>query len=141
MLNKAKSAIYTFSVQWPEGVVLFAENFCKNSDLNKSGMYLPTFPFFSQLIWNCIIFLTPKMIKHIITSFDLLMASSPDGILVVVLYYILAELFNMCQKESCFPDCWKVSYVALVLRMLWKGLLGKKTTAQLVSFMWLVKSL
>ena len=24
---------------------------------------------------------------------------------------ILAELFNMCLKESCFPDCWKVSSV------------------------------
>ena len=27
------------------------------------------------------------------------------------LSYILAELFNMCLKESCFPDCWKVSLV------------------------------
>ena len=25
------------------------------------------------------------------------------------LSYILAELFNMCLKESCFPECWKVS--------------------------------
>ena len=25
------------------------------------------------------------------------------------LSYILAELFNKCLKESCFPDCWKVS--------------------------------
>ena len=25
------------------------------------------------------------------------------------LSYILAELFNMCLKEFCFPDCWKVS--------------------------------
>ena len=38
----------------------------------------------------------------------------PDCILVVVLKkyepersYILAELFNICLKESCFPDCWK----------------------------------
>ena len=27
------------------------------------------------------------------------------------LSYILAELFNMCLKNSCFPDCWKVSSV------------------------------
>ena len=27
------------------------------------------------------------------------------------LLYILAELCNMCLKESCFPDCWKVSLV------------------------------
>ena len=27
------------------------------------------------------------------------------------LLYILAELVNICLKESCFPDCWKVSSV------------------------------
>ena len=27
------------------------------------------------------------------------------------LSYILAELFNMCLKKCCFPDCWKVSSV------------------------------
>ena len=27
---------------------------------------------------------------------------------------ILAELFNKCLKESCFPDCWKVSSVVPV---------------------------
>ena len=32
------------------------------------------------------------------------------------LSYILAELFNMCLKESCFPDCWKVSLVAPVFK-------------------------
>ena len=32
------------------------------------------------------------------------------------LSYILAELFNKCQKESCFPDCWKVSSVVPVLK-------------------------
>ena len=45
-------------------------------------------------------------------------ASGPDCIPVVVLKncepelsYILAELFNMWLKESCFPDCWNVSSV------------------------------
>ena len=40
----------------------------------------------------------------------------PDCIPVVVLKkyepersYILAELFNICLKESCFPDCWKIN--------------------------------
>ena len=28
--------------------------------------------------------------------------------------YILAEFFNMQLKESCFPDCWKVSLVVPV---------------------------
>ena len=32
------------------------------------------------------------------------------------LSYILAELFNNCLMESCFPDCWKVSPVAPVLK-------------------------
>ena len=30
------------------------------------------------------------------------------------LSYILAEFFKTCLKESCFPDCWKVSLVVLV---------------------------
>ena len=45
----------------------------------------------------------------------------PDCILVEVLKnyepklsYILAELFNICLKESFFSDCWKVSSVVLV---------------------------
>ena len=47
--------------------------------------------------------------------------SGPDCIPVVALKeceselsYILAELFNMYLKESCFPDCWKVSLVVPV---------------------------
>ena len=27
---------------------------------------------------------------------------------------MLAELFNMCMKKPCFPDCWKVSSVVPV---------------------------
>ena len=30
--------------------------------------------------------------------------------------YILAELFNMCLKESCFRDCWKVSSLVSIFR-------------------------
>ena len=51
-------------------------------------------------------------------NLDLPKASGPDCIPVVVLKncelelsYILAELFSKCLKESCFPDCWKVSSV------------------------------
>ena len=32
------------------------------------------------------------------------------------LSYILAELFNKCLQESCFPDCWKVLSVVTVFR-------------------------
>ena len=32
------------------------------------------------------------------------------------LSYKLAELFNKCLKESCFPDCWKVSLVVPVFK-------------------------
>ena len=49
--------------------------------------------------------------------------SKVDCILVVILKnckpelsYILAELFNKCLKESCFPDCWKVSSVVPVFK-------------------------
>ena len=31
-------------------------------------------------------------------------------------YPILAELFNMCLEESCFPDCWKVSSVISIFK-------------------------
>ena len=54
-----------------------------------------------------------------------LKASGPDCIPVVVLKncepelsYILAELFNICLMESCFPDFWKVSSVAPVFNPL-----------------------
>ena len=32
------------------------------------------------------------------------------------LSYILAELFNIRLKVSCFPDCWKVSFVVPVFK-------------------------
>ena len=63
------------------------------------------------------------MVKKVIMNLDLSKASGPDCIPVVVLKncqselsYILAELFNKCLKESCFPDCWKVSSVVPVFK-------------------------
>ena len=63
------------------------------------------------------------MVKKVIMNLDLSKASRPDCIPVVVLKncgpelsYILAELFNKCLKESCFPDCWKVSSVVPVFK-------------------------
>ena len=56
------------------------------------------------------------MVNKVITNLDLSKASGPDFIPVVILKncepelsYILADLFNNCLKESCFPDCLKVS--------------------------------
>ena len=66
---------------------------------------------------------TPKMVKKVIINLDSSKVSGPDCIPVVVLKncepelsYILAELFNICLEESCFPDCWIVSSVAPVLK-------------------------
>ena len=65
-------------------------------------------------------------------NLDLSKASGPDCIPVMVLKhcglelsYILAELFNKCLKESCFPDCWKVSSVVLVFKNV-----GESSTAK-----------
>ena len=65
-------------------------------------------------------------------NLDLSKASDPDCIPLVVLKncepelsYILAELFNKCLKESCFPDCWKVSSVVPVFKNV-----GERSTAK-----------
>ena len=72
------------------------------------------------------------MVKKVIMNLDLSKASGPDCIPVVVLKncepelsYILAELFNKCLKESCFPDCWKVSSVVPVFKNV-----GERSTAK-----------
>ena len=56
--------------------------------------------------------LTPKMVKKVIMNLGLSKPSGLDCISAVVLKdcepefsCILAELFNKCLKESCFPDC------------------------------------
>ena len=78
---------------------------------NNSGISLPVFPSRTNLkLHNISVTLT--MVKKVITDLDLSKDLGPDCILVVVLKnrdhepsYILAELFNKCLKESCFPDC------------------------------------
>ena len=62
------------------------------------------------------------MVKKTIRNIDSSkIVKDRDFILVVVLKnyepelsYILAELCDMCLKEFCFPDCWKVSSVVPV---------------------------
>ena len=125
-------------------VELFAKNFFKNSNLGDSGISL-LISRTNLKLHN--ISITPKMVKKVITNFDSSKASGLDCIPLVVLKncepelsYILAKLFNMCLKESCFPKCWKVSSVVTVFTNAGKGL-QLKTTALLVFFLWLVKSL
>ena len=76
--------------------------------------------------------ITPKMVKKVKTKLGSSKASGPDGIPVAVLKncepklsYILAELFNMCLKEFCFPDCWKISSVVPVFKNV-----GERSTAK-----------
>ena len=85
------------------------------------------------------------MVKKVIMNLDLSKASGPYCISVVVLQnsqpelsYILAEVFNMRLKESCFPNCLKVSLVVPVFKMLGKGL-QPKNTALLVFFSVVIK--
>ena len=101
---------------------LSAENFSENCNLDDSGISLPVFASRTNLKQHNIS-VTPKMIKKVIKNLDLSKASGPDCIPMVVLKnnepkcsYILAELFAKCVKESCFPDCWKVSFVAPVFK-------------------------
>ena len=128
VLNKGKSAIPP-PFNRPEvlssasdKVKLFAKNFSKNSNLDDSGISLPVFPSRTNLKLHNIS-ITPKMVKKVITNLDSSKASGPDCIPVVVLKncepelsYIRAKLFNKCLKESCFPDCWKVSSVVPVFK-------------------------
>ena len=72
------------------------------------------------------------MIKKVITNLDLSKVSLPDCIPVVVLKHcepelssMLTELFSNSLKESCFPDCWKVSSVVSVFKNV-----GERSTAK-----------
>ena len=137
VFNKGKSAIPPL-FNGPEMLSsasdkakLFAENFSLNSNLDDSGVSLPVFPSRTNLKLHNIS-ITPKMVRKVVMNLDLSKASGPDCIPVVVLKncepelsYILAELFNKCLKESCFPDCWKVSSVVPVFKNV-----GDRSTAK-----------
>ena len=103
-------------------VKLFPENCSKNSNLHDSVISLPVFPYRTNLKLHNIS-VTPKIVRKVVVNLDLSKASGPDCIPVVVLKncepelsYILAELFNKCLKESCFPECWKFSSVVPVFK-------------------------
>ena len=102
-----------------------------NSNLDDSGISLRVFSSRTNLKLHNIS-VTPKMVRKVIMNLDLSKASGLDCIPVVVLKncepelcYILAELFNKCLKESCFPDCWKVSSVVPVIKNV-----GERSTAK-----------
>ena len=136
VLNKSKSAI-PLLFNGPEVLPSasdkaesFAKNFSKNSNLDDCGISLPVFPSRTNLKLH--ISITPKMVKKVITNLDSSKASGPDYIPVVVLKncepelsYVLAKLFSKCLKESCFPDCWKVSSVVPVFKNV-----GERSTAK-----------
>ena len=94
---------------------LFAINFSKNSNLDDSSISLPVF--FSRTNVKLAQYFCNSHNGKVITNLDSWKVSGPNYIPVVVLKnyepellpYILAELFNMCLKGSCFPDCCKVS--------------------------------
>ena len=110
---------------------LFAENFSKNSNLDDSGISLPVFPSRTNLKLHNIS-VTSTMVKKVVMNLDLSKTSGPDCIPVMVLkhcesdlYYKLVELFGKCLKESCFPDCWKVSSDVPVFKNV-----GERSTAK-----------
>ena len=99
---------------------LFAKNFSKNSNLDDSGIPSRT----NLELHN--ICVTPKMVSTVIINFDLLKESGPDCIPVVVLQsckpklsYILhisRTLQYVC--EGLFPNCWKVSSLVTVFKII-----------------------
>ena len=128
VLNEVKSALHPLfnglevlpsasdQVKW------FGENFSKNSTLDDTSISLPVLPFRTNLKLHNIS-VTCKMVKKVIMNLDLSKASGPDCIPVVVLKNykpelscILAEFFNKCLKDSCFPNCWKISSVVPVFK-------------------------
>ena len=110
---------------------LALKNFSKNSNLDDSGISLPVFPSRTNLKQHNIS-ITNKMVKKVIMNLDSSKASGPVRVPVVVLKnckpefsYILAELFNKCLKESCFPHCWKVLLMVPVFQNV-----GERSTAK-----------
>ena len=111
---------------------VFAKNFLKNSNLDDLSISLPVF--LSRTNPKlCHISVTPKMVKKVILNLDLSKALGPDCIPVVVikncepeLSCVLAELFNKCLKEPCFPDCWKVSSVVSIFKNIGEWSTAKK---------------
>ena len=121
---------------------MLAENFSEKSNLDDSGISFPAF--LSRTNMNLHnISVTLKLVQNAITKLELSKASEPDRIPVVILKncepelsYILAELINLCLKESCFSDCWKVLSVVPVTLLV----VSSKIFAKLVNNGWTCRS-
>ena len=125
---------------------LFAKHFSKNSNLEDPGMPSPDFYFRINLKLHNIS-VTHKMVRKVIMNLDSPKGSGSDCIPLVVLKnsepkisYILAEYSNMYLKEFVSKIVGRSHRWSLFFRMLGKGL-QLKTTALLVLFLWLIKSL
>ena len=113
------------------GAEVFSSESKVFSNLDDTGMSLPAFPSRTNVKLHNIP-RTARLIKKVITNLNSSKASGLDCIPVVVLKncdpelsYILAELFNMCLKEYCFQDFWKVSFVVPVFKNV-----GKRSTVK-----------
>ena len=135
-LNKGKSAI---SPLFNDLELLFAAS--DKAKLFPKIFFLRTLILMTWASLNCFlsrtylklhtIFVTTK-IKTNLDSSKTSKTSGPDCIQRVVLKncepeisYILTDPFNMCLKQSCFPDCWKVSSVVPVFKNV-----GESSTAK-----------
>ena len=139
MLIKQKSPSLPSLIKQNCLVKTFLRILILNSD--DSGISLPVFPSrTNQKLYN--ISVTSKMVKNVIANLDLPTPYGPDCIPVVALKncepelsYILAELFNKCLKESCFPDCWKVLSVVPVFKNLGERSIAKNYRSVSLLFM------
>ena len=94
----------------------------KYSNLDDSDISLPLFFSRTKLKLHRMS-ITHKIVKNFTTGLASSKGCGPDCIPVMdlkncesELSYILAELFNMCLKESCIPDCLKVSLVVPIFK-------------------------
>ena len=108
-----KLALRTFArllIVFSINVNLLYFHYSKNPNLENLGISSPIFLSRTNLKLHDISVI-PMMTKKVITDLDLMVCGS-DCIPLVFLKnykpkfsYILAELFNMSLKDSCFPGC------------------------------------
>ena len=122
------------------------KKFLKNFNLDDPGISLSAFPSRTNpKLHN--VHVTPKLVKKVMTNFYLPKVSGPECIPVVILKkcgpelsYILGEFVNNSLKESCFLDCWKMSFVVPVFKNVGERSMTKKKKFKLVFFLLVVKS-